>query len=163
MKREKAPTEWKMPPPAKIYEALGALADGRVRLEDDCRSSVISSDRSKAYLVEMRPGSREISSNDNASYWQGYLGYPAIAVLLARGLVTPRREVVGALAGIPWKELNSRFRRDYARTIEEAIACAERAGCDRKTIEAEVRSALDALRHYAPIRGARRHPAHPSQ
>ena len=163
MKRQIAAGEWKMPPLAKIYEALGALADGRVRLEDDERATVMSSDGSKAYLVETRPGSQEISSNDNASYWQGYLGYPAIAVLLARGLMSPRPEVTAALAGIPWKELNTRFRNDYGRTIEEAMARAERAGYDRGMIQAEAEAVLDALRRHAPRRGPRRRPARASK
>jgi hypothetical protein len=163
MKREIVASEWKMPPPAKIYEALGALADGRVRLQDDERATVLSSDGSKTYLVETWPGSREISSNDNASYWQGYLGYPAIAVLIARGLMRPRPEVIAALAGIPWKELNSRFRNDYERTILEAMARAERAGFDRKMIEAEAEAVLDALRRQAPRQGPRRRPARASR
>lgn len=162
MKREIA-GEWKMPPAAKIYEALGALADGRVRIENDERASVLSSDGTKTYLVETRPGSREISSNDNASYWQGYLGYPAIAVLLARGLMIPRPEAVAALGGVPWKELNSRFRNDYALTIEEAMSRAERAGYDRAMIETEADAVLDALRRHAPTRGARRRPARASK
>jgi hypothetical protein len=162
MKREIAASSWKMPPPAKIYEALGALADGRVRLESDSRATVLSSDGSKTYVVETRPDSNEISSNDNASYWQGYLGYPAIAVLLARGLMSPRPEVTAALAGIPWKELNTRFRNDYGRTIEEAMARAERAGFDRTMIEEEAEAVLAALQRHAPTRGARRRPARPT-
>src|SRR5260370_41009000 len=101
---------WKMPPPAKIYEAIGALSDGRVRLEDERHASVLSSDRSKTYRVELSADGREISSNDNASYWQGYLGYPAIAVMLMRGLYSVRPDVSRALSEIPWKELNRRFR-----------------------------------------------------
>ena len=163
MKRDTAETEWKMPPLAKVYEALGALGDGRVRLEDGNRATVLSSDGSKTYLVETRPGSREISSNDNASYWQGYLGYPAIAVLIARGMMRPREDVIAALAGVPWKDLNSRFRNDYSRTIEEAMARAERAGFDRAAIVAEAEAVLDALRRHAPTRGARRRPARASK
>ena len=49
------------------------------------RWEVVSSDGTKKYRVEISADGREISSNDNASYWQGYLGYPAIAVLMARG------------------------------------------------------------------------------
>jgi len=71
---------WKMPPLIKVYEALGALGDGRVRIVDSRRALVTSSDGTKTYEVETSEDGREISSNDNASYWQGYLGYPAIAV-----------------------------------------------------------------------------------
>src|SRR2546425_10568346 len=109
---------WKMPPLAKIYEAFGALGDGRVQFEDERHASVVSSDRSKTYQVEISADGREISSNDNASYWQGYLGYPAIAVMLKRGLYPVRAETLIALSGISWNELNRRFRNDYSRTIE---------------------------------------------
>src|ERR1700681_3160211 len=95
-------TQWKLPPLIKAYEALGAIGDGRVRIVDARRALVTSSDGSKTYEVETSEDGREISSNDNASYWQGYLGYPAIAVL-ARGFYRPPANVTDALAGIAWK------------------------------------------------------------
>jgi hypothetical protein len=67
------------------YEAIGALGDRRVQLEDEWHASIVSSDLSKTYQVELSADGRGVSSNDNASYWQGYLGYPAIAVMLKRG------------------------------------------------------------------------------
>ena len=76
-----------MPPLAKVYEALGAIGDGRVRIEDTHHASVTSSDGAKVYTVETSADGTEISSNDNASFWQGYLGYPAIAMLIVRGLI----------------------------------------------------------------------------
>src|SRR5580658_6935127 len=98
-----------MPPPIKIYEALGAIGGGRVRATDSGAApnawEVVSSDGSKTYRVEISADGREISSNDNASYWQGYLGYPAIAVLMARGKLHASAEATRMLAGIPWKEL----------------------------------------------------------
>jgi len=147
-----------MPPIAKVYEAIGAIGDGRVHLEDARRASVTSSDRSKTYAVEFVAGSREVSSNDNASYWQGYLGYPAIAVMIARGLYQPRADVIRALSGIPWKELNHRFHNDYERTIAEVLEQAGEHGFDVQAIRAEAEALLDAVRAYAPLRGARRPP-----
>jgi len=149
---------WKMPPLVKIYEAIGALGDGRVRLEDERHAWVLSSDRSKTYRVEISTDGREISSNDNASYWRGYLGYPAIAVMLMRGLYSVRPEVIGALSEIPWKELNRRFRNDYERTIEEVMRRAEQRGVDPAVIMAEVEAVLSAVREFAPVRGARQRP-----
>jgi hypothetical protein len=67
---------WKMPPLAKVYEALGAIGDGRVRIEDTRHAFVTSSDGTKTYEVETNHDGREISSNDNASFWQGYLATP---------------------------------------------------------------------------------------
>ena len=37
---------WKMPPLAKIYEAFGAIGDGRVQFEDEQHARVLSSDLS---------------------------------------------------------------------------------------------------------------------
>ncbi len=157
----KVDKQWKMPPLAKIYEALGALGDGRVQLEDERHASVLSSDRSKTYQVEISADGREISSNDNASYWQGYLGYPAIAVMLKRGLCAVRAEAISALSGIAWNELNRRFRNDYSRTIDEVMRRAEERGFDPKMIAAEAEAVLAKLREFAPLHGPRRRPAKP--
>jgi len=76
---------WKMPPLIKVYEALGAVADSRVRILGERHAAVVSSEGDKTYAVEI--AEREVSANDNASYWQGYLGYPGIAVMITRGLI----------------------------------------------------------------------------
>ena len=155
---ESMPEIWKMPPPIKIYEALGAIGDGRVRFQDEHRAQVTSSEGDKTYEVELSDDGREISSNDNASYWQGYLGYPAIAVLLMRGLYRPPANVIDALAGIPWKEINRRLKNDYDATIAEVNRIVEASGHDPDAIASEVDSILDALRALAPMRGKRRRP-----
>jgi hypothetical protein len=149
---------WKMPPPIKVYEALGAIGDGRVRLEDEYRALVESSEGDKTYDVEISGDGREISSNDSASYWQGYLGYPAIAVLLIRGLYRPPANVIDALAGIPWKEINRRFKNDYDKTLTEVNQTVEASGHDPDAIASEVESIMEALRKLAPMRGKRRRP-----
>jgi len=147
-----------MPPPIKVYEALGAIGDGRVRLEDEHRAAVTSSEGDKTYAVEISGDGREISSNDNASYWQGYLGYPAIAVLLMRGLYRAPANVIDALAGIPWKEINRRFKNDYDQTLVEVNRIVEESGHDPDAVASEVESIIDALRKLAPVRGRRRRP-----
>ena len=151
-----------MPPPIKVYEALGAIGDGRVRAMDNDDApgvwDVVSSEGAKTYRVELSADGREISSNDNASYWQGYLGYPAIAVLIARGTLHASAEATRALAGIPWKELNRRFKNDYARTTAEVARIVEERGGDFVAIRAEAVAILDALAALAPERGARRRP-----
>lgn len=158
---EKAPQPWKMPPLIKVYEALGAVADGRVRLADERRARVTSSDGSKTYEVEF--AGRAIAANDNASYWQGYLGYPAIAVMIARGLVPAEATAVAALRGIPWKELNSRFHNNYTRTLAAVAQRLAARATDPASVEAACAAVLEALRQYAPLRGARRRPpaSHP--
>jgi hypothetical protein len=150
--------QWKMPPLAKVYEALGAIGDGRVRIEDGQRASVTSSDGAKIYSVENSAEATEISSNDNASFWQGYLGYPAIATLIARGLIDADQGAVRALTGVPWKELNSRYRNDYDRTLEEVMRDAAARGYDVDAIHAAAGAVLEALRKLAPRQGPRRRP-----
>jgi hypothetical protein len=78
---------WKMPPLIKVYEAMGAVGDGRVRIVDEANALVTSSDGSKTYSVYIGDGGRAIASDDNASRWQGYVGYPPIAVLIQRGVL----------------------------------------------------------------------------
>ncbi len=156
-KKAKPGEPWEMPPIIKVYEAFGAVADGRVQLQDDCHATVISSDFTRTYQVENSTDCRSISSNDNASYWQGYLGYPAIAMMLKRGLLQAREDVIQALGKIPWKKLNRRFRGDYGRTIAEVMRTVEETtGVDHRVIEAEANAILQALKNLAPVRGARR-------
>jgi hypothetical protein len=149
---------WKMPPIAKVYEALGAIGDNRVHLVDAQHALVTSSDGTRTYQVENSADHREISSNDNASYWQGYLGYPAIAVMIARGLLEARADVVKALTGIQWKKLNTLFRNDYERTIAEVNLQLEGQGFDPAVIQAGAEAVLVALKCYAPRRGSRTRP-----
>jgi hypothetical protein len=138
-------TQWKMPPLVKVYEALGAIGDGRVRIEDARRATVTSSDGSKSYEVETSADGREIASNDNASYWQGYLGYPAVAVLLTVGALHADGAIVGLLAGVPWHELNARFKRDYDAAVDSVLADLEEQGADRARIVAEVDAVMAQL------------------
>jgi hypothetical protein len=153
------PEAWKGPPLIKVYEALGAIGDGRVRIVDSRRALVTSSDGSKTYEVEISEDGREISSNDNASYWQGYLGYPAIAVLLARGFYRPPANVTDALAGVPWKTLNRKFRNEYAKTLVEVDKLLEQSGHDPDAVRSEADAVLSFIRKLGPVRGKRSRPA----
>lgn len=147
-----------MPPIVKVFEAMGAIGDGRVRLESANRATVTSSEGDKSYEVEVSDDGRTISSNDNASYWQGYLGYPAIAVLLARGMYRPPANAIDALAGIPWKKINRRFHNDYEKTIAEVLKTVQERGHDPEAVRIEAESVMQALEKFAPLRGARRRP-----
>jgi hypothetical protein len=149
---------WKIPPIAKVYEALGAVGDGRVRIDDGRHASVTSSDGAKVYTVESSEDGAEISSNDNASFWQGYLGYPAIAVMIARGLIRADETAARALAGVPWKQLNTRYKNDYERTLEDVMRQAEVRGFDPDAIRAAANKVLEAVCTLAPRQGPRRRP-----
>jgi len=113
---------WKNPPKIKIYEALGALADGRLREEENERGEkewrVYSSSGNKFYLIKYDAKKNAIMTNDNGSYWQGYLGYPAIAFLMSIGKIKFQQKFSRALKNIKWKDLNTEFKNNYDKTIE---------------------------------------------
>jgi hypothetical protein len=129
---------WKMPPKAKIYEALSAIADGRVRLKGDEKAEVVSSDGTKTYLVEWSEDVKGITSNDNASYWQGYMGYPILAVLMILGRLDFKQQVADLFSGIPWKQINKQFRNDYDKAVEFVLGDLEAEGIAREAIVPEV-------------------------
>lgn len=70
--------KWKHPSITKIYEALGAVADGRVEVSSNT-AKVYSSSRNKYYDIVYDPDKNQIMSNDNSSFYKGELGYPSIA------------------------------------------------------------------------------------
>lgn len=83
---------WKLSPRIKVFEALGALADDRISMNEN-GATVRSSSGNKSYIVTYDSKQQTIISNDNGSYWQGYLGYPAIAYLLKLGKLPLNIEV----------------------------------------------------------------------
>jgi hypothetical protein len=153
-------TAWKLPPAAKVYEAFGALADGRVHLADDSGqgggAEVESSGRDRRYVVEWPADLSSITANDNASYWQGYLGYPVIAALLAIGALHADRTIVDLFAGVPWHDLNAHFKRDYAAAVDSVLSDLEQHGVDRSGIEREVDGVLAQLARLSLERPPRR-------
>ncbi len=111
----------KIGPIEKIYEAWSAIADGRIEMhEDENYAWVDSSDRSKYYEVSWEDN--VYGSSDSATYWQGYAGYPVLAVWMKRGkLSCLKEELLEELKGIAWKELNDKYKRDYTKAAEEAL------------------------------------------
>ena len=139
---------WIHPPLEKIYEALGALADGRVEVDGNS-ARVYSSSRNKFYIVHYDPDTQSIMTNDNASFYKDYMGYPALAYLMVIGELSYESKVAELLKGIPWKDLNEKYKHDFEETIEHVFR--ERTIVERRAIEDEVRSIEEQLRqkHYA--------------
>lgn len=106
----------KLPPIEKVYEAWTALADGRVVMHEGY-ADVASSDDARHYVV--RFAGDLYSSDDNATYWRGYAGYPVIAVLMLQGRLPLDMEEANKWAGVNWKEINTRYRNNYARAVDE--------------------------------------------
>lgn len=133
----------KLPPIEKVYEALSAVADGRVTLRPDERqATVASSNGAKTYTVAWSENGSTYSSNDNATYWQGYAGYPVIAVLMEQGRLPLDRAVADGFAHVNWTELNERCRRNYTRAVRAVV---DERGLDAARAEAATRSVHDAL------------------
>ncbi len=127
----------KFPPIEKILEAYTAIADGHVKLEND-----------QALVT---------SSNDNASYWQGYLGYPGIAVLMLQGKLPYDKELAQQFAGVDWNKINQEYKRNYAQAAD-AVMTAK--GIDKKKAETELHHVYNALKQLPIIvkRGSLRPP-----
>lgn len=141
----------KLPPPAKIYEAYSAIADGRVRMQQN-QAFVKSSDNSKEYTVTWQDD--VYSSNDNASYWQGYAGYPMIAVLMIQGNLPLDKEIAFYFVQINWKELNARYKAKYDKAVDEILENLDKQGIDTNTIREEVSSVYQHLSQL-PVRTKR--------
>lgn len=138
----------KTTPIEKIYEAWTAVADpGRLVITpgstpDEGSATVASSDGSKHYSITWRDGGSIFTSTDAATRWQGYAGYPVVAVLMTLGRITLCMEMARRFAGINWTELNKAHKRDYAA----AVAAVERQrGIDPGAAEAAAAEAYEAL------------------
>lgn len=108
----------KLPPIEKIYEAYSAIADSRVTLGEN-EAHVRSSNAAKEYIVTW--DGDIYTSTDNATYWQGYAGYPVLAVLLLQGRLPLDRVLADQFSGIDWHTLNERHKRDYAAVAHVAM------------------------------------------
>ncbi|MCU7786829.1 hypothetical protein ODS41_02650 [Pyrobaculum sp. 3827-6] len=126
----------RLPPRIKVLEALGALADGRVRVLAPGRCEVVSSEGDKTYTVYVAGG--YAYSNDNGTVHRGYVGYPILACLMAEGALPVDRELAERLRGIPWKRLNEQFKK-YEEVMR--FIYAER-GIDRARAESYIASVL---------------------
>lgn len=138
-------TKWQMPPLAKVYEALSAVADGRVKILDETSAEVLSSELDKTYTVKWSADGRSVTSNDNATRWQGYTGYPIIAVLLATGRIPFDRAAADPLAGAQWHALNQQYKRDYDAAVEHVMKQVAERGGDAEAIRREAKRIYNAL------------------
>ena len=112
------------------------------------RSSTVTSSGmvcDRSYTVEWSDDLTSVTSNDNASYWRGYLGYPAVAVLLTIGSLHADETIVALFAGVPWHKLNRRFKRDYDAAVDSVLGALAESGVDRDRVAAEVDAVLAQL------------------
>lgn len=137
----------KLPPLEKIYEAWSAIADGRVAITtapadrpDSGHAVVASSDGAKMYHIDWNGDT--YASDDNATYWRGYAGYPVIAVLMMQGRLPLDIPESNLWQGINWHQLNEANKRDYGTVADEAM---KTRGIDADTARAKAMQVMDAL------------------
>ena len=127
--------KWQHPPIIKIYEALGSVADNRLTIEGNS-AKVYSSSGNKFYTVNLDSESESIMVNDNASFYKGYLGYPAIAFLMMIGELQYSPKIAQILKGIAWKDINQKFKNDFDKTL--AYILESKTPEEKSMLEAEV-------------------------
>jgi hypothetical protein len=132
----------KLPPLQKVYEAWSALADGRVKMGEQ-EATVTSSNGSKRYAVTWDGDT--YASNDSASYWQGYAGYPILAVMMGQGRLPYDEKLAEKLSGIDWNALNKRHKRNYEAAAQEAFEAAGFAPEDMVRAKADAEGILEML------------------
>lgn len=135
-----------VPPIEKIHEAYSAIVDNRVVLRD-MDADVLSSDYSKTYLVTWE--NETYTSNDNASYWKGYPGYPIIAVLMLQGKLSFDKKIAGYFKGINWKELNTQHKNNYSEVVKQIMEEFELDGIDCDKINAEIAKVYEEIGRLA--------------
>ena len=129
----------KFPPIEKIYEAWTALADNRVNLHDGY-ADVSSSNGEKAYVV--RFSGNQYSSDDNATFWRGYPGYPVIAVLMLQGKLPYDVSEAELWKNINWTQINKKYRNNYAEAVAEI---AKERNINMETSSAAAEKVMEAL------------------
>lgn len=125
----------KMPPKSKIYEAFSVLADARIDIKEHT-AKVKSSNNKKEYTIQWND--KEISSDDNATFWQKYPGYPIIAVWLKTELISYDNRIINYFKGIKWNELNKKNKRDYNESVNEVLNALVEKNIDTEYIEQQV-------------------------
>jgi hypothetical protein len=149
---------WKQPPIVKVYEAFSAVAGGRVAVTGAGAAKVTSSNGARTYDVWWDADGSTITANDSGSTWQGYAGYPIIAVLLVQGRIQTDDSLMAPLASVDWHELNDRVKRRYDQAVEQVLAEAAAGGADRDAIAAAAESVLEQLAALHLQRSGHRQP-----
>lgn len=136
---------WKMPPKAKVYEALSAVADGRVKMMDGNTAEVASSSHTKTYTVQWNEDATCMVSDDNGTHWEEYIGYPMIAVLMVLGKISCSPDKTGMFANIRWKQLKDAFHHNYDKAADVVLSDLEAKGNQRADIELEIDTIYEQL------------------
>lgn len=108
------------PPRIEVLEALGAIADERVKVISPEEAVVADSDGKTQYKVRWDAPANKVSSTDPATVVKGHFGYPVIAFLMIQGIIPFDASLASKLVGIKWRVLNEKYK-DYDRVVEEVL------------------------------------------
>ncbi|MCD6227003.1 hypothetical protein J7J90_00745 [Candidatus Micrarchaeota archaeon] len=124
---------WKLPPKIKYLEAVGAIADKRIILTKN-GAQVKSSMGDRTYHVIFDYEKMIISSDDNGSKFKGYIGYPAISLLMLKHILPYDEKIGESLKGIKWKKINKKFK-NYFLTENYVKSIAKKKGVAEQQLE----------------------------
>lgn len=144
----------KLPPIQKILEAYTAIVDNHVHLTAE-QAEVTSSNEAKNYTVIW--DNDVYRSNDNATYWQGYAGYPVIAVLMLQGKLPYDQKLAENFKAVDWNTINKKYKRNYGEAAAEVI---KEKGLKENEVMAELGAVYEDLKKLPIIikRGSLRPP-----
>ena len=85
--------------------------------------------------------------NDNGSYWQGYLGYPAIAFLMVKTVLKYNVKFSEALKSISWKDINVKFKNDFEKTRLYVLEIIKKRGYSEKELLEEIDNIYEQIKN----------------
>jgi hypothetical protein len=124
---------WKKPKDEHIvYEAFTAIVDGRVAKSGEGKYKCFSSSGNKFYslILEKEGELFSFMSNDNMAYYRKEFSYPMLAVLILEKLILVDMQVVNYFEDIFWKEINTRNKNDYMKSVNEVLEGLEEKDID---------------------------------
>lgn len=132
----------KLPPIEKIAEAWSVIADNRIDKIDDATYVITSSNGAKQYKVTIK-GDR-YRSDDSATKFARYAGYPILAVLMyQQALPVPNAALLSFLKGIDWNALNKKHKRNYSEALDEALTTKGATVAEIDRIKSEMQQCYD--------------------
>ncbi|MCI4437456.1 MAG: hypothetical protein JHC33_11675 [Ignisphaera sp.] len=132
------------PPRIKVLEALGSIADGRVKVLNEKCANVVSSEGDRVYTVYVDLDEKVVFSDDNGTKFRGYIGYPIIAFLMIKGVLPFDEKLAKALMGIPWRKLNEEYK-SYSIVEKIVKDIAKQRGVDATVLDSFVSNVMNKL------------------
>lgn len=147
---------WTKPHISKVYEALTAIADLRIKIDGPNKAKCYSSSKGKYYEIEYNPTTGEIMSNDNTAYYTGSVSYPMIAYLMLTSKIKYKKSLSPTLKGIYWKDINQKFKNDYDKAIEFVLNKLKTKSIDIESLKKGIQDIYDEVSrlelHYSGTR-----------